>query len=149
MLPQNAIVLHAFDPGSASAGNSLFVNHFILQPQIWNLQPNHSVHNRWNVLRSAENIYEIKAVAGLALRSLLRGIKISMADKSENLTQRRIHRKNAIPVLDKIAANVMTRAPQLIAHANDSDIPRVGQYLVNDGWIVHFPLSKPESLHPR
>ena len=72
MLPKRAVILHAENARCSCTRNRFVVHHFILKPQIRNLQPNHVVHNLRHKLRGAKHIHQIDARAGLLARCFLR-----------------------------------------------------------------------------
>ena len=83
VLAINAIVLHAFDAGGAGAGHGFVVDHPVLQPEIWNAEPDHVVDDRRHVLGGAKDIHEVDARPVSLARRGLRRIEVGVAGRAE------------------------------------------------------------------
>ena len=110
MFAEDAVVLHAFDPGGAGAGYSFLVDDVILKPQIRYAEPDHVVHNGRDVFGCAKDINEVDGGAGLLADGRLSRVQIWIALQPQHLFQRRIDRNYAIAILGEIAPDVMAGA---------------------------------------
>ena len=111
MFAKDAIILDALHTCGACASHGLVMNDFVLQPEIRNGEAYHVIDYSRHMLGCAKYIGEIDARAGLAFGRNLRGFKVGITGKTENLAECRIDGDHAIAVVMQIAADVVTGSP--------------------------------------
>jgi len=136
MLPEDAVVLNAFDSGGAGAGYGFFMNHIVLEPQVPDTKADYVVDDGGDILRRAEDVYEIYAGGVGILCSGLGGVQVGVTLEAENFSQRGVDWENAVSVGMKIAADVVAGAPGLVAHADYSDGFGGAKHFVDEVGVV-------------
>ena len=89
-----------------------------------------------DVLGGAKDIDEVDTGAGLLAGGGLGGVEVGRTREAEDLGESGVNGQDAVAVFDEVAADVIAGAPGLVTHAEDGDVLRGAEHLVDDGGIV-------------